>query len=113
MSYSPGIGGESETVEVVSTKTPLTASTPANFTVTGTSQTAVALNTSRKGLVIVNLSTTDTIFIGLGTTALINKGIALTQLGSVYQMSEYDYTTSTVTAISSGTSSVISIQEFQ
>lgn len=111
MSYSPGIGAGIAPGTVVSTKTPLTASTPANATVTGSSAQVVALNTNRKGLAIINLSA-DIIYIGLGTTALINKGIALTQTGSVYEMSEYDYTTSAVNAISSGTSSLISIQEF-
>ena len=111
MSYSPGIGANSGGTQQVSTKTPLTASTPTNATVTGTSSQVVASNASRKGLSIINLST-DIIYIGLGTTALLQKGIALTQTGSVYEMSEYDYTTSSVTAISSGASSIISIQEF-
>lgn len=111
MGYSPGIGAGSGGTQQVSTKTPLTASTPANATVTGTSSEIVASNVNRKGLSIINLST-DIIYIGLGTTALLGKGIALTQTGSVYEMSEYDYTTSAVNAISSGTSSAVSIQQF-
>lgn len=112
MSQNPGIGSDIEIIGTVSTKTPLTASTPASATVTGSSSQIVASNTSRKGLAIINLSTTDTIYIGIGTTALVGKGIALTQYGSVYEMSEYDYALSAITAISSGTSSPVSIQEF-
>lgn len=111
MSYSPGIGANSGGTQQVSTKTPLTASTPANATVTGSSSQVVASNANRKGLAIINLSS-DIIYLGLGSTAVVGRGIALTQTGSVYEMSEYDYTTSSVNAISSGSSSAISIQEF-
>lgn len=111
MSYSPGIGANSGGTQQVSTKTPLTASTPANATVTGSSSQVVASNANRKGLAIINLSS-DIIYLGLGSTAVVGRGIALTQTGSVYEMSEYDYTTSSVNAISSGISSAISIQEF-
>lgn len=97
---------------MVSTKTPLTPSTPATATVTGTSTQVVAVNSNRKGLAIINLSS-DVISFGFASdAAVLNHGITLTQLGSVYEMSEYDYTTDAVNAISSGTSSVISIQEF-
>lgn len=112
MSQNPGIGTTSGTIQPVSTKTPLTASTPANGTVTGTSSQIVAANANRKGLVIINLSS-DKIYIGFGlNAAVVGKGIALTQLGSVYEMSEYDYTVSAINAISSGSSSPVSIQEF-
>lgn len=111
MSQNPGVSAGISSGTVISTKTPLTAASPASATVTGTSAQMVASNLSRKGLIIVNLSS-DKISIGLGSAAVLNEGIVLTQLGSVYQMSEYDYTTSAVNAISSGTSSLISIQEF-
>lgn len=111
MTQNPGVAAGISSGTVVSTKTPLTAATPTSATVTGTSGQVVASNLSRKGLAIINLSA-DVIYLGLGTTALVNSGIALTQKGSVYEMSEYDYTTSAVNAISSGTSSLISIQEF-
>lgn len=111
MSQNPGVGTNNGAAIIVSTKTPLTASTPANATVTGTSSQVVASNASRKGLAIINLST-DIIYIGIGTTALLGSGIALTQKGSVYEMSEYDYAISAINAISSGTSSAIAIQEF-
>jgi hypothetical protein len=113
MSQNPGVGGQSGEVQPVSTKTPLTALSPTNATVTGTSAQIVASNASRTGLAIINLSS-DIIYLAFGSaTAVVGSGIALTQKGSVYETSEYDFTISAVNAISSGTSSVVSIQQFQ
>lgn len=110
---NPGVGGQSGETITVTTRTPLTPLTPANATVTGTSSQVLAANTSRKGLTIVNLSS-DNIFLGYGSNAaVLNKGDALTQTGSTYNSGEYDFFTGAVNAISSGTSSLISIQEFQ
>lgn len=112
MSQNPGVGASGGSPQPVSTKTPLTASTPTTATVGTSSAQVVASNSSRKGLCIVNLSS-NTISIGLGSNpAVLNSGITLTQLGSVYEMSEYDYVTGAVNAIASASSSVISIQEF-
>lgn len=112
MSQNPGVGiidGSS----VVVTKVPLTASTPTTATVGTSSAEAVASNANRKGLCIVNLSSTNRVSIGFGANpAVLNSGITLTQLGSVYEMSEYDYTTSAINCIASGAGTVISIQEF-
>ena len=113
MSQNPGIGSSATISGVVSTKTPLLPLTPTFATVGATSAEAVALNANRKGLVIVNLSY-NTISIGFGANpAVLNSGITLTQLGSVYQMSEYDFTTLSINCIASSAGSVISIQEFQ
>lgn len=110
MSQNPGVGGVSSS-GVVSTKTPLTASTPTNASVTTLSSSVVSANTSRKGLIIVNLSS-NTISFGIGSNpAVLNSGITLTGLGSVWNMSEYDFNTSAINAIGSA-SSTISIQEF-
>lgn len=108
---NPGVGLSSST-GTVSTKTPLTASTPTFATVGTSSAQAVASNASRKGLVIVNLSS-NTISFGIGAnSAVLNRGITLTGLGSVWNMSEYDFNTSAINAIASSASSTISIQEF-
>lgn len=113
MSQNPGIGSNTGTTQQVSTKTPLTALSPTTATVGITSGLVVASNASRKGLVIVNLST-NVISLGFGSSAaVLNSGITLTQYGSVFQESEYDYVTSAVNAISSLAGSVISIQEYQ
>ncbi len=112
MSQNPGIGGSATISGVVSTKTALTPSAPTTSTVGVTSALAVASNANRKGLAIVNLSA-NTISIGFGSNpAVLNSGITLTQLGSVYEMSEYDYNTLAVNCIASLAGSVISIQEF-
>lgn len=112
MSQNPGVGTTSGTIQLVSTKTPLTASTPTTATVGTSSSQVVASNVSRKGLVIINVSS-NVVSLAFGAnSAVLNSGITLTTNGSVYEMSEYDYTTSAINAISSG-SSVISIQEFQ
>lgn len=109
---NPGIGSNSGTTQPVSTKTPLTASTPTTVTVGTSSAQAVASNSTRKGLIIVNLST-NVISLGLsGNTAVLNSGATLTTFGSVYETSEYDFTIGQVNAIASVGSSKISIQEF-
>lgn len=112
MSQNPGIGSSATITGVVSTKTPLTPSAPTTATVGASSGLAVAANANRKGLAIVNLSN-NIISLGFGSNpAVLNSGITLTQNGSVYEMSEYDYTTLAVNAIASLAGSVISIQEF-
>jgi len=111
MAQNPGIGSSTTISGTVSTKTPLTGSTPATASVTTSSAQVVASNSSRKGLVIINLSS-NTISFGIGANpAVLNSGITLTGLGSVWNMSEYDYVTSAINAIGSATST-ISIQEF-
>ena len=112
MSQNPGVGANSSSIQPVSTKTALTASAPTNATVTGTSAQIVASNSSRKGLTLTNLST-DKIFLGYGSNAaVLNSGDSLLFTGSTYNADEYSYVTSAVNAISSGTSSLISIQEY-
>ena len=113
MSQNPGIGTNTASIQPVSTKTALTALSPTTQTVGLTSGQVVASNTSRKGLAIINLST-NVISLGFGAnTAVLNSGITLTQYGSVWETSEYDFVTSAVNAIASLGSSVISIQEYQ
>lgn len=113
MSQNPGVGTSSGSVQPVSTKTPLTALSPTSATVTGTSSQIVASNPSRTSLIIINLSA-DKIYIGIGANAaVVGSGIALTNTGSVWESDEYSYVTSAINAISSGTSSAVSIQQFQ
>lgn len=112
MSQNPGIGGQSLEPEVVSTKTPLTALAPTSATVTGTSAQIVAADAARTSLIIINLSS-DKIYIGIGSNAaVVGSGIALTNIGSVWESDEYSYVVSAINAISSGTSSAVSIQQF-
>lgn len=112
MSQNPGIGSNSGTTQQVSTKTPLTPLTPTSASVGVTSSTVVSSNSSRKGLTLVNLST-NVISLGFGSNAaVLNSGDTLTQYGSSYTSSEYDYFTGAVQAIASGASSTLSIQEY-
>lgn len=107
---NPGVGVSGS--NIVSTKTPLIGSAPTFVTVGVTSAEAVASNASRKGLAIVNTSN-NTISLAFGSNpAVLNSGITLTTIGSVYEMSEYDYSTQAINAIASVASSNITIQEF-
>lgn len=113
MSHNPGVGTSSGAVQPVSTKTPLNALSPTFATVTGTSAQVVFNNTSRKGLVFINLSQDNISFgIGTGVPAVVGSGITLTPNG-VWDADEYTYVTSAISAISSGTSSQLAIQQFQ
>lgn len=94
----------------VSTKTDLTPSSPTAATVGVASAQAVAANSNRKGLILVNTSV-NTISIGLGATAVLNSGITLYP-GGVFQMDEYCFDLGAVNAIASSASSNLAIQEF-
>ena len=97
-------------VWTTNTKNALTASAPTTASVGVTSAQAVASNTNRKGLAIVNLSI-NTVSLGISAAAVLNNGISLTQNG-VYVMDEYLFSTGAINAIAAGPSSTISIQEF-
>ena len=112
MSQNPGVGSNAETIQPVSTKTPLTALSPTYATVGVTSGAVLASNPSRKGCVLINNST-NTISFGIGVNpAVLGSGITLAPNG-VWDMSEYDYVTSAINAIASIAGSNLTIQEFQ
>lgn len=109
MSQNPGIG--STISNPISTKTPLTASAPTYASVGITSAQVVAANANRKGLVLINTSGNNISF-GIGANAaVVGSGITLTPNG-VWDMSEYDYVTSAINAISTDAGSNLTIQEF-
>jgi len=96
---------------LVDSKAPLTASSPTFVTVGAASGAAVAANSSRKGLILVNTSA-NTISLGMaGATAVLNSGPTLLP-GGVYSMGEFDFSTGAVNAIASAASSNLAIQEF-
>lgn len=108
---NPGIGAGISSGAVVSTKTALTASSPTFATVNGTSAQVIAANSNRKSLVFVNTSSSNISF-GIGASAaVVGSGITLTPNG-VWEADEYSYVTSAINAISSGSSSNLTIQEF-
>lgn len=95
---------------VTTTRVALTATTPTFATVGVASAQALASNSSRKGLELVNTSA-NTISIAFGSTAVLNSGITLTPYSS-FSMNEYCYNTGAMNAIASGSSSNLSIQEY-
>lgn len=97
-------------LSVVSTKTPLTDSSPTVSIVAATSGQALASNVNRKGLVLTNVSI-NKISLGLGSAAVLNSGITLYP-GGTWEMSEYTFTTAAINAIASVASSNLGIQEF-
>lgn len=108
---NPGVGAGISSGTVVSTKTPLTGSSPTFASVTTSSTQVVASNSNRKGLVLTNTSTTETISFGIGANpAVLRSGITLTPYG-VWDADEYTYITSAINAIASNTAN-LSIQEF-
>lgn len=97
----------------IGSRTAMTGSAPATFAVTAASQTAVAANASRKGLVLTNASLTQVISLGLeGATAVASRGITLFPNGGVWVMDPQTYTLGAITAIADVTGATLSIQEF-
>lgn len=108
---NPGVGAGITSGTVVSTKTPLTGSSPTFATVGTSSAQVIGANASRKSLVFVNLSSNNISF-GIGANAAVaGSGITLTPNG-VWEADEYSYIISAVNAIATGASSNLAIQEF-
>lgn len=95
----------------VNTRTSITANSPTNVSVGVSSTSILSSNSSRKGLVIMNLSTA-TVSIGIGNNAVLNSGITLYP-GGVWTMDEFSLSTAAINGIASGSSSSVSVQEFQ
>ena len=95
----------------ISTKNPLSPSSPTFATVGVASAQAVAVNASRKGITLVNTST-NIISLGFGSNpAVLNSGLTLMPNG-VWNSWEYDFNTLAINAIASGSGSNLSIQEY-
>jgi hypothetical protein len=107
LAVKPGTGASF----TVSSKTSLTGSAPTAVSVGVTSAEAVAVNTSRKGLLLVNTSTAY-ISLAFGAAAVLYSGITLNPLGGSFWMDEYTFTTAQVRAIASGAASNLAVQEF-
>jgi hypothetical protein len=116
MSQNPGVGsssgGSSSNPTYVTTiRTGQIASSPTFATVGTSSAQVLAANSNRTGAVLVNNSS-NSIFFGIGANpAVVGSGIYLAPQG-VWDMSEYDFTTQAINAISTGANSNLSIQEF-
>lgn len=93
-----------------SSKIPLTPASPTAATVAATSGSALAANSNRKGLIMINTSINTISLNIVGGAAVLNSGITLYP-GGVWYMDEYSFTTSAIFAIASAASSNLSIQE--
>ena len=90
----------------------INASAPANTLVLNSTDTIIAANNDRVGLVITNLSS-STMYLGLGgREAVLNKGIVLTPNGGVWTMDEYTFNNQKIQGIANTTNSVVAVQEF-
>ena len=90
----------------------VTASAPSNTLVLSSSDTAVAANISRVGLVLTNLSD-STMYIGLnGRYAVLNSGLIIAPFGGVWVMDEFTFNKERINAIANTTNSILAVQEF-
>lgn len=96
-------------LSVVTGNPTIVPASPTTFAVTGASQTAVAANANRTGLVITNVGSV-TVFFGMGVAAVLNSGIALVSNGS-WTMDRYTFYAGAITVICASTST-IAIQEY-
>jgi len=95
---------------LISTKTDLTPSAPTAVSVGVASAQAVAANTNRKGLLLVNTSTAR-ISLGFGASAVLDSGVTLYPQGT-FCMDEYSFDLGVVNAIASAATSNLAIQEY-
>lgn len=90
----------------------ISVAVPTSVAVGVTSGEAVAMNTNRAGLILVNISA-GTIYLGLGgMAATLNAGIVLLPNGGSWSMDEYTYNNEQVNAVAHFALSNLAIQEF-
>lgn len=93
-------------------KTALTPAAPTFATVGVASGEAVASNSNRKGLILVNTSA-NRISIAFGANpAVLDRGITLYANGGTYCTDEFSHATQAVNAIASAGSSNLAVQEY-
>jgi hypothetical protein len=96
---------------LINTKNALTSNSPSVVSVGVTSAQALAVNSSRKGLILTNTGSAN-ISLGFGVAAVLNSGITLYP-GGTFSMDEYSFTTVAINAIASAASTNLGIQEWQ
>lgn len=87
-----------------------TAAAPAAATVGVTSAQVLASNSGRTGLLVVNTSG-NWISLGIGAAAVLYSGITLAPNGGAFEMDGFTFSTAAITAIASGASSNLAIEE--
>lgn len=95
----------------VHTKQALQALAPTSTNISTTSAQIAGSTAARKGMVITNMGSNN-LSLAFGTTAVANMGMTLAPYGT-FTMSEYDFTTTAVNAIATGTTTPVGVQEFQ
>lgn len=97
----------------VTAKQPLEGDGLSTFATVGVvSGQALAADTDRKGLTMVNTSSNWIYLAFGGTPAVVGSGVALAPNGGVWSMSEHDFTHEAVNAIATGGASNLSIQSW-
>lgn len=85
---------------------------PTNVTVGVASAEAVALNASRRGLLLRNISTSSQrISLAFAAAAVLDSGITLYP-GDTFYMDAFDFTTDDIRAIASAASAKLAVQEY-
>lgn len=90
----------------------LAALSPTFATVGVASTVVVPANANRTGLVLINTSTNYISLAFDGAAAVLYSGVTLSPAGGVFEMDPFIGTTGQVTAIASGASSNLAIQEY-
>ena len=109
----PGVEADGQgNLKVVEQFEGLTGLAPTSVVVGITSAEAVVVNTSRKGLVLLNLSKKKISFGLEGAVAVLGSGITLLG-GGVYTMDKATLTTGAITAIGEAAALDLAIQEFE
>lgn len=90
--------------------TKLVHSPPDNASVGTSSGIVLASNAKRTGAVFVNDSA-NKIYLAIDAAAVLNKGILLTANGGAYEINSENLTAADISAIATGASSNLTIQE--
>lgn len=90
----------------------LTRKTAASVTVTAALTAVLNETPGRTGLRITNTNASERVSLGLDADAVLDTGLTL-MAGCTWNMDQFDFTTKRISAIASGGSVKLSIQEFE
>lgn len=91
---------------------PKKANPGATVAIAITSTKVINANKNRKSLILTNIGA-NPIHIGIGEAAVANQGIYLVSGGGCWEMNNNTFSTLQIYAIAIGSTSTISIQEFE
>lgn len=90
----------------------LTRKPAAQMAVTSAVTEVLPERPGRMGLRITNTHASERVSIGIDEDAVIDKGLTL-MAGCTWNMDQFDFTTKRISAIASGSTVTLSIQEFE